>query len=168
MAQIGIFYGSSTGNTRMAAEAIQREFGTGAELFDIARADAACLARYPLVILGVSTWGLGDLQADWDAGINLLAQADLSGKKVAFFGLGDAVCYPDTFLDAMGTLYRAAGARGAELIGRWPAEGYDFTESSAVADGELVGLGLDQDNQEHLSAERISRWVAQVRREAGL
>jgi flavodoxin len=48
----------------------------------------------------VSTWGIGDLQQDWDTRINLLAPVDFSGKKVAFFGLGDAMGYPDSFLDA--------------------------------------------------------------------
>lgn len=166
--QVGIFYGSTTGNTKMAAEAIQREFGIEADLFDIARADAACLARYPLLILGVSTWGIGDLQEDWDTRINLLDQVDFSGKKVAFFGLGDAMGYPDSFLDAMGTLYRAVKSRAAETIGRWPTSGYEFTASGAVVDGEFVGLGLDEDNQQHLSDERISQWVAQIKREAGI
>lgn len=163
-----LFYGSTTGNTRFAAEAIQREFGIESELFDIARADAVCLARYPLLILGVSTWGVGDLQADWDTRINLLAQVDFAGKRVALFGLGDAMGYPDSFLDAMGTLYRAVRACGAETIGRWPTGGYAFTASSAIVDGEFVGLGLDDDNQDHLTGERIAQWVVQVKGEAGL
>jgi flavodoxin I len=168
MARIGIFYGSTTGRTRFAAEAIQREFGVEADLFDVAGADAADLARYSLLILGVSTWGIGDLQQDWDTRINLLWKVDFSGKKVAFFGLGDAMNYPDSFLDAMGTLFQAVSGRGAECVGRWPVGGYEFTLSSAVVEGEFVGLGLDDDNQGHLSAERISRWVAQVKNEAGV
>lgn len=165
---IGIFHGSTSGNTQRAAEAIQRAFGMEAERFDVARADAACLARYSLLILGVSTWGIGDLQQDWDTRIQVLDQVDFSGKKVALFGLGDALGYPDSFLDAMGTLYRAVRMRGAETVGRWPTSGYEFTASTAEVDGALVGLGLDEDNQPHLSSERIAQWVAQVKHEAGL
>jgi flavodoxin I len=165
---IGIFYGSTTGKTQLAAEAIQREFGPEVEIFDIGRADAACLSRYSLILLGASTWGLGDLQEDWDTKLDLLAQVDFAGKKVALFGQGDAMSYPDSFLDAVGTLYRVVKDRGAEIIGRWPTAGYAFTASSAVINDEFVGLGLDDDNQEHLTGERISHWVAQVKREAGL
>ena len=119
MAEIGIFYGSTTGKTQFAAEAIQQQFAVKkADLFDIAGADAADLSRYPLLVLGVSTWGIGDLQADWDTRLNLLAEADLAGKKVALFGLGDALGYPDSFLDAMGILYQAVANRGAEIVGR--------------------------------------------------
>ena len=168
MAEIGIFYGSTTGRTQFAAEVIQRELGVKADLFDVAKAEADDLSRYPLLILGVSTWGIGDLQQDWDTRINLLAQIDFSGKKVAFFGLGDAMGYPDSFLDAMGTLYQAVRVRGAKCIGRWSAVGYAFTLSKAIDNGEFVGLGLDDDNQEHLSAERIARWVEQVKIEAGM
>lgn len=168
MAQIGIFYGSTTGKTRIAAEAIQAEFGPGkAEIFDIAGAGSANLSRYSLLILGASTWGIGDLQDDWDTRLNLLEEVDFSGKKVAFFGLGDALGYPESFLDAMGALYHAVKARGADCIGRWPSDGYAFSFSAAVIDEEFVGLGLDEDNQAHLSGERISQWVAQLEREAG-
>ena len=169
MAEIGIFYGSTTGKTRIAAEAIQQEFGKGrADLFDIARATPADFSSYRLLILGVSTWGIGDLQDDWDINLNLLEQVDFSGKSVALFGLGDASSYPDSFLDAMGALYEAVKKHGAEIIGRWPAEDYIFTTSRAMVQGQFVGLALDTDNEDHMSRRRISQWVDQLTSEAGL
>lgn len=169
MAEIGIFYGSTTGKTQVGAEAIQQAFGKGkADLFDIAKATAADLSRYRLLILGVSTWGIGDLQDDWDINLNLLDQVDFAGKRVALFGLGDASSYPDSFLDAMGALYEAVKKHGAETIGRWSAEDYLFTASRAVVEGQFVGLALDTDNEDHMSRPRISQWVAQLQVEAGL
>jgi flavodoxin I len=169
MAEIGIFYGSTTGKTRIAAEAIQQEFGKGrADLFDIATATPADLANYRLLILGVSTWGIGDLQDDWDIHLNLLEQVDFSGKKVALFGLGDASGYPDSFLDAMGALYQAVRKQCVETIGHWPAADYLFTASRAMIEGRFVGLALDADNEDHMSRKRISQWVDQLTSEAGL
>jgi flavodoxin I len=169
MAEIGIFYGSTTGKTQIAAEALQQAFGKGkADLFDIAKATAADLSNYRLLILGVSTWGIGDLQDDWDINLNLLEQVDFSAKRVALFGLGDASCYPHSFLDAMGALYGAVKQHGAETIGHWSAEDYLFTASRAMVEGRFVGLALDADNEEHMSRQRISQWVAQLTREAGL
>lgn len=169
MAEIGIFYGSTTGKTQIAAEAIQQEFGKGkADLFDIAKATAADLSNYRLLILGVSTWGIGDLQDDWDINLNLLDRVVFAGKKVALFGLGDAFSYPDSFLDAMGALYEAVRKHGAETIGRWSAEDYLFTASRALVEGRFVGLALDADNEDHMSRQRISQWVAQLTSETGL
>lgn len=169
MAEIGIFYGITTGKTRMAAETIQQEFGKSkADLFDIAKATPADLSNYWLLILGVSTWGIGDLQDDWDINLNLLEQVDFSGKSVALFGLGDASNYPDSFLDAMGALYEAVKKHDVKTIGHWPAEDYLFIASRAIIEGRFVGLALDADNEDHMSRRRISQWVDQLTSEAGL
>jgi flavodoxin I len=110
----------------------------------------------------------GDLQDDWDIHLDLIEQVDFSGKKVALFGLGDASGYPDSYLDAMGALYETVRKQGVEIIGRWSAEDYLFTASRALEDGRFVGLALDADNEEHMSAKRISQWVAQLKKEADL
>ncbi len=159
MAIVGIIYGSSTGNTESAANQIQAQFD-GGEISSVASLSSMDeLKKYDLIILGSSTWGLGDLQDDWEVQINNLKGLDLSGKKVAVFGTGDQESYPDTFVDAMGILYDAVAETKATLIGNWPVDGYDYGESRAVRDGEFVGLALDEDNQADLTEERISRWV---------
>ena len=122
------------------------------------------LTKYDLLILGSSTWGLGDLQDDWEVQINNLKKLDLSGKKVAFFGTGDQASYPDTFVDAMGILYDAADETNASLIGAWPVDGYEHTESLAVRNGKFVGLALDEDNQADLTGERITGWVELIKK----
>jgi len=44
------------------------------------------------------------LQSDWEDFYDELDNIDFTGKKVAYFGEGDSVGYPDTFQDAMGML----------------------------------------------------------------
>ena len=61
---IGIFYGSTTGNTEAAAQDIAAALGTDA-VFNVGEVDAASVADYDTLLLGSSTWGAGDLQDDW-------------------------------------------------------------------------------------------------------
>ncbi len=153
--KIGIIYGSTTGNTQQAAEKIGLMFDQ-AEVKAVTEINS--FEDYDVLILGSSTWGLGDLQDDWEGAIAELESSSLAGKKVALFGLGDQVGYPDTFVDAMGKLGAAVRAAGAELIGKWPAEGYECLTSEALEDDYFNGLPLDADNQDGLSDERIEAW----------
>jgi flavodoxin I len=93
-----------------------------------------------------------------------MAEVDFSGKTVALFGLGDQFGYADYFLDAMGMLHDLVVQSGARVVGHWPTEGYEFVASKAEIPGagEFVGLALDEDHQEHLTAERLVRWCAQI------
>jgi len=158
---IGIYYGSTTGQTAGVAARIGALLKTAA-VHDIAGACPADLERHDFLVLGSSTWGVGYLQEDWAR--FRLDQVDLGGKTVALFGLGDAFTYVDTFVDGLGILYDAVTARGAAVIGAWAAVGYPFVRSAALREGAFVGLALDEDNQAHLTDERLSRWTAGVKR----
>ncbi len=160
--KMGIIYGSTTGNTRQAAEKIGAIFSQ-AEVLSVA--DVASFEDYDVMILGSSTWGLGDLQDEWESAIGKLQSSTLAGKKVALFGLGDQLGYPDTFVDAIGKLGHAAKEAGASLIGAWPAEGYDCETSEALEDDHFYGLPLDEENQGRLSEERIRTWCELVQKE---
>ncbi len=164
--KIGIFYGSTTGNTANAANAIKNELKSAGEvnLQSISETDVSTLADYDLIILGTSTWGLGEIQDDW-AGKESLDGTDLTGKKVAIFGTGDQYSYGETFVDAIGILARSAQQAGAILVGKWPSEGYDFSESTALDGSHFVGLALDDDNQASMTAERIKKWSEQLKGE---
>nr|MCR4561033.1 flavodoxin [Bacteroidales bacterium] len=108
------------------------------------------------------TWGDGELQDDWFTFLPTIKETGLAGKTVAVFGVGDQFSYSDTYVNAMGELYDAAKAAGANLIGATSTDGYSFNESTAVRDGKFVGLALDYDNQSDLSDDRIAAWVAQI------
>jgi flavodoxin I len=166
MDKIGIFYGSTTGNTEAVAGDIAEQLG-GAEVHDIGETPVAKMDEYDVLVLGSSTWGDGDVQDDWYDALDDLGRLDLSGKKVALFGTGDAEIYEDTFCDAIGILYERLSSSNADFIGAWPLDGYLHTESRAEKDGVFVGLPLDEDNQDDLTVDRIKEWTAKLQAEIG-
>ena len=164
MANIGIFYGSTTGNTQSVAERIQRSLGQeAADLKSIAEASIDELNAYSHLVLGSSTWGIGELQDDWIEGIQKLDNLELAGKKVALFGTGDPQAYPDSFVDALGILYEKLAEKGTEIVGFWPADGYEYDASKAEKDGQFVGLVIDEDNQSELTEERVKMWTGDLK-----
>lgn len=167
MAKVGLFYGTQTSNTQTEAETIQKEFGGDSvvDLIDISRAEASDFNTYDYIIIGCPTWNVGELQDDWDNYYEELDNIDLTGKKVAYFGAGDQVGYPDTFQDAIGILEEKISELGGETVGYWSTEGYEFSDSKALHDGKFIGLALDEDNQSDLTEKRIKTWVAQLKQE---
>lgn len=171
LAPIGLFYGSSTCYTEMAAEKIRQRIGQEwIDLHNIAEDDIALAEQYDFLIFGIPTWDYGELQEDWENCWDQLAQLDLQGKAVALFGLGDQEGYPQWFQDALGYLHAQLVALGARAVGYWPAEGYQFEESKGLTEdgSQFVGLALDDENEFELSDARIEAWCAQVMREFGL
>ena len=165
MKKISIVYGSTTGNTENAALAIAAALG--AEAVNVASASAADFDA-ELLILGSSTWGVGDLQDDWAGAIDQLDRIDLGGRKAAVFGTGDQSGFGDSYCSALAVLAAKLQERGATLIGQTSTDGYSFNASDAVRDGKFVGLALDEDNQPEQTAGRIAAWVAVLKKEAGM
>ncbi len=164
MKKIGLFYASSTGNTEnMATEIKESLSGLNITMHDIAQSANDEMTKYDALIIGVSTWGDGDLQDDWEDYIGNLDNAELDGKTIALFGLGDQEEYPDHFLSAMGTIYEKVVSLGANVVGSFPTDGFEFDESTAVVDGKFVGLALDEDNQDDQSQTRIKSWCDSIR-----
>ena len=172
MARIGLFFGSNTGKTRKVAKMIKKRFddATMAEPLNVNRATPEGLAQYPFLILGTPTLGEGllpGLSADcenesWEEFLPKLQDVDFSGKTVAIYGLGDQIGYAEEFLDAMIVLYDFVIERGAKVVGAWPTEGYEFSHSEAVVDGQFVGLALDLDNQSGLTEQRLEAWLQSI------
>jgi flavodoxin I len=166
MTKIGLFYGSNEGHTEAVAERIQREFDDYeagmVEIANIAQTSIDQLEQWDYLIFGIPTWNDGKLQDDWDVFLPSMDHVNLAGKKVAIFGLGDQYLYSYTFLDAVGILADKVRERGGELVGLWPAEGYEFAESRARDGDYLLGLAIDEDNEPERTAERIESWVAQL------
>jgi flavodoxin I len=160
MQNVGIFYGSSTGNTEEAAKQIQQEIGAdAAEVFNVANASTADLEKFDNLIFGCSTWGIGDMQDDFEDFLSEISNANLEGKKVAIFGYGDQDTYPDSFVDAIGEIYENIQGKGCEVIGKVATDDYDYDDSRAEIAGEFVGLPLDEENQSNMTDDRIEKWV---------
>lgn len=158
MKKIGIFYGSSVGNTRFVAEKLTNLIPES-ELNPVETASKSDIEKYDFLILGTSTWGIGNLQDDFETFVETLMESDLKGKTIALFGLGDQFTYPDTFCNGMGKLYNLIKNKGCNFIGKWPIDEYDFSESNAVINGYFIGLALDEDNEPDLTDYRLSEWT---------
>lgn len=156
-----IVYGSSTGTCQAIAEKIADKLG--AEAIDVQKFDADTVKENTNLILGTSTWGAGEMQDDWYDGIKVLQGADLSGKTIALFGCGDCESYGDTFVGGMGELYNGIKDCGATFVGAVATDGYNFSDSDAVVDGEFVGLPLDDVNEDDKTDERINDWISSIK-----
>ena len=169
---VGLYYGSTTGTTEFVVERLRdAACGVGLELSPVNISDLRDpqeLLAHDRLIVGLPTWNVGQLQDDWLLQFPKLDTLDFSGKQVALFGVGDQVGYPDNFLDALGILGRKLQERGATLIGLWPTAGYTFAASKAQVGDRLLGLGLDEYNQEELTDSRLEAWVRQIQREFGV
>ncbi len=170
-ARIGLFYGSSTCYTEIAAEKIQQWFkdhgDVEVDLFNLADAEVAEMENYSCIICGIPTWDYGELQEDWDRIWPQLDELKLDHCKAAIFGLGDQVGYPQWFQDALGYLYHKLEERDAQLVGLWPVDGYEFESSQALTEDKrfFLGLPLDEENEFELSEPRLNTWCEQLRRE---
>ncbi|MCB8963574.1 MAG: flavodoxin [Bacteroidales bacterium] len=161
MKRTAVFYGSSTGTTQMVAKQIA--YILGADVYDVADKPVSKIQEYDNLILGTSTWGVGDLQDDWEAFLPDFKKNSLAGKAVAIFGLGNAEVYSDSFVDGMRMLFDTVKGSGATVVGFCPSDNYTFDHSEAVIDGEFVGLALDDENQSDLTNTRITAWVDQIK-----
>lgn len=165
MAKIGIFFGSTEGNTERVVNQIQQLFGDDAELNNVNSASGDDMQPYPYLILACPTWEIGRLQEDWDSFIDEIEKVDYAGKKVTYLGLGDADGYPDTYLDALGIIHNRIKEKGATFVGAWPTDGYNFNASKGVVNGYFLGLAIDEDNQKDLTTGRIEKWVTELKNE---
>ena len=164
-----IAFGSCTGYTEDVAKLLSEQLRDLIdECCDIADISLDSLMRYDVWICGTSTWSYGELQQDWQEKLDDIARVDLRDKAVALFGCGDAEGYPDFFQDAMGILWRHFEPRGATLLGRWPADGYEFCTSQALDGEHFVGLAIDEHSQHRQTGRRVETWARSLRSEISI
>ena len=174
MGKVGLVYGTNTGNTANIAEkvadAVNALAPDSVELHDISSVGVEKLGDFDLLLVGCPTWNVGELQDDWKDGYEKLDGIDLSGKKIAIFGVGDQVGYADNFQDAIGILGTKFMERGGELCAFTDAEdgSFEFSKSLGVWEGFFLGLAIDEDNQKDKTDQRIKDWAPLVVKEFGL
>ncbi|MFP4023050.1 MAG: flavodoxin [Thiohalospira sp.] len=159
MKPIGIFYGSTTGNTEKIAKKIKEHLESEKiDIYNVREATQADLEKYENIIFGSSTWGQGELQEDFKNFLDVIKKANLKGKKVAIFGIGDSSVYPDSFADALGVIFEALEGKGVTFVGEFSTKGYNFEKSLALFDEKFVGLPLDDDSDDDQNKARIAIW----------
>lgn len=161
---IAVLFGPQGGNTENVAKIIAQTIGNNAVLIPINQVGADTLSNYKNVIIGGSTigahtWKHKNPSKDWEQFLPVLRKLDFTGKKVALFGLGDFVTYPNNFVDDMRIIYDAVCHNNGTVVGFCSTDGYDYQNSEAVIDGKFVGLPLDHDNQPELTPKRVKKWA---------
>jgi flavodoxin I len=166
MTKIGVFCGTNTHKTLSVAKKIMKAFDSpDVVLKSIEESWGNDFEAFDCIIAGAATWFDGELPVYWDEILPELRTLQLKGKKVAIFGLGDQVKYPDNFVDGIGLLADAFVASGADLVGLTSPEGYVFNHSQALKDGMFQGLALDIENESDKTSQRIQNWVNALRKE---
>ncbi|MFC0179103.1 flavodoxin FldB [Thorsellia kenyensis] len=172
---VGIFYGSSTCYTEIAAEKIAHEIektlknkdlkeNFSVSIFNTKETPLQKIEEFDCLILGISTWDFGEIQEDWLKQWHEIGNLKLDNKIVSLFGLGDQEGYGNWFLDAMGLLYNQLNQFVIHWCGFWPTDGYNFTSVLPITEDKqlFVGLALDDDSQYELTDQRIEKWSEQV------
>lgn len=170
--KIGIFFGSSTGATEGVADLIAAEFGDDAEgpfEIDVIQGSVAKkFGDFDALVVGTPTWNTGaDSERSgtgWDeVYYGEMQDLNISGKKVAVFGLGDQISYSENYADASGELHDVFEDLGCTMIGYTSQDGYEHDESKAIRGDNFCGLLCDEVNQDDLTEERVQKWVAQLK-----
>ncbi len=165
MKKIGIFYGTTTGNTAEVAQEIAKVLNVKADdVKDVAKTAPSAVGDYDVIILGSSTWGDGDMQGDMAEFMDGLEMVDLRGKDVALFGVGDEQM-KDTFCNAVGEMYYKLRNTGANFIAKYNVDGLEFNHSEAMVGDLAVGLLVDTTNHPEITARRINEWCELISRE---
>ena len=119
MATAIVVFGSTTGNTETLAGGVEEGLKEGlvdVTVKNVTQTGVEELSSYDCIILGSSTWGLGELQDDFVPFHEKLAKVTLHGKKAAVFGPGDEESFPDNFCTAVDTLAERLTKCGAAIV----------------------------------------------------
>jgi flavodoxin I len=166
MSKTVIIYSFHTQKSKKVAEKVIEAFGAdNIQAINAEELTSEVFEKNDNFILSAPTWFDGELPNYWDEFVPELEEMDLKNKTFAVFGLGDQKGYPENFCDAIGILVEILESCGANIVGKIPAEGYTFESSRAKRGDVFVGLPLDQENQGRLTAERVTKWVAQLKNE---
>jgi flavodoxin I len=166
MKKIGVFYSFNSNKSAKIGKKIIEAFGIeNIEVIDAEKVDEESFKQYDNIIVGVPTWFDGELPIYWDEFVPALEEMDLKGKKIAIYGLGDQIGYPENFNDGVGIFANIVFSQGAEIVGYTQADEYNFENSKAFENGKFCGLCLDQENQARLTQKRINDWVEQLKGE---
>ncbi|MBC2856447.1 MAG: flavodoxin [Cetobacterium sp.] len=165
MKKIGIFYGSTSGKTVGIVDEIEFYLrGTDYETFDVANGIDE-LESFDNLIFVSPTYGVGELQADWEAVLPKLKETNFSGKVVGIVGLGNQYAFGESFVGAMKHLYDIVISNSGKVVGFTSIDGYHYEECEALVGNEFVGLALDENNQDDDTPDRIKNWINQIKPE---
>ena len=167
---VGIYYATTTGKTEDVAERLHGFISSAEDPKDVSDVDDLSeFEGLDGIICGLPTWNTGADEersgTAWDSILEDIGELDLSGKKVAIFGLGDSSTYTENYCDAMEELHGYFKKAGADMVGYVDKSSYTFEESKSVIGETFCGLPLDEDSESDLTDSRLENWANQLRNE---
>ncbi|CAH1190484.1 flavodoxin [Paenibacillus sp. JJ-223] len=133
MAKLLVAYASLTGNTEEIAELVVEgieQAGHEAVLKSVTDCNAADLMDYDAFLIGVYTWGDGEVPDEFLDFYEELDELDLSGKRAAVFGSGDTAY--EQFCGAVDVVMDKLKERGADVHSETLKIEYSPTEQEKV------------------------------------
>lgn len=162
MKKIGIYYGTTTGTTAGIVDEIDFCLrGNDTEVIDVVDGITG-IEEFENLILVSPTYGVGELQKDWENVVEDLKKVDFSNKVVGIVGVGNQYTFGESYVGAMKKLYDIVIKNGAKVVGFTSNEGYEYQETEAVIDNRFVGLALDENNQDNQTPNRIKEWILEI------
>lgn len=172
MKKTGLFYAPAGGSVeRVAQKIIDIIASDQLDSFLLTQdSQPQQLLAYDTLLFGISTvgrdrWDSAYGKIGWDFFLPRLNDIDLNQKKVAIFGLGNHILYPNNFVDALGWLGQKVLDRNGNLVGWCDPDNYEFDDSEGLINGRFPGLPLDEDNDNDLTDNRLNAWLRHVRPE---
>ncbi len=167
---VGIYFATTTGKTEDIADRLHDLLANSDSPKDLADlSDVNEFLNHDGIICGIPTWNTGaDSERSgtaWDALLEDIGSLNMTGKKVAIFGLGDSSTYTENFCDAIEELHSYFKKAGASMVGYVSKDSYTFDESKSVIGNMFCGLPLDEDSESDLTDQRLSEWADQLKAE---
>jgi flavodoxin I len=159
-----IIYDGSSRDAAIAIKQLQPYF-PAAELRFIEHMNSTDFEAYDLLLLGTTSWKLGESQENWIDALPRLQHADLHGRHVAIFVLGHRHSYPGTFI--VRGLHIATRRAGASLVGCVTGPAWCSSLSTEhYCRHHFPGLPLNPSTEGRHFRKRILAWSCQVMTEA--
>ncbi|KDE63153.1 flavodoxin [Fusobacterium necrophorum] len=165
MKKIGIFYGTSGSTTLGVVDELEYQLKKEDYQTYNVKDGIEAMKDYENLILITPTYGVGELQPHWQKQYDVLSKIDFHGKVVGLIGLGNQFAFGESFVGALRVLYDVVNKNGGKVVGFVSDKEYSHEETTAVIDGNFVGLPIDETNQGSKTPQRIISWLEVVKKE---
>lgn len=160
--KIGIYYGTTSGTTSGIVDEIEFQLkGEDCYIHNVEEGIDS-MEEYENLILVSPSYGVGELQKDWENVYEKFKKIDFTGKIIGIVGVGNQYAFGESYVGAMKILYDVVKDKG-KVVGLTSTEGYHYEETKSIENGKFVGLALDETNQDNETPNRIKNWISEIK-----
>lgn len=165
MKKIGIFYGTTSGMTQGIVDELEFYLKNHEYYVFNVKDGIEDINNYSNLIFISPTYGVGELQKDWENVFNAFKKIDFKNKVIGIVSLGNQLAFGESFAESMRIIYDVVSENNGKIVGFTSPEGYLFKESKAVINEKFVGLAIDEHNDSDITPERISNWINSIKKD---